>query len=111
MCISSRAQLEQIVAQKPTSLDEAGTKIETLTSSLDGYLLDFRGLTPPRSLATPFRHVLNLIRIEDRDMHNLSELANTGQWGAAGRLIRSRAWQEMLHRLGPPVAPAHIRCG
>jgi hypothetical protein len=111
MCISSRAQLEQIVAQKPTSLDDAGTRIETLTSLLDGYLLDLRGLTPPPSLATAFEHVLNVIRLEDRYMHNLDELANTGQWGAAEHLVRSRAWQDLLDQLGPPVKPADIRCG
>jgi hypothetical protein len=103
-------RLEQIVAQKPTSLDEVGNKIDTLTSLEDGYLVDLRALTPPHSVAALFQHVLTLIRIEDHGMHNLDELASTGQWAQAAQLVRSRAWHEMLNRLGPPVKPTDVRC-
>jgi hypothetical protein len=111
MCVSARAKLEQIVASKPTSLEDASNHIATLTSSLDGYVLQLRGLTPPPSLAAPFRYVLGTLRIEQRAMHDLAELAGTGQWQRAQHLIQSPRWQAMLHRLGPPVEPADIRCG
>ena len=110
ICVSARASLEQ-VSRKPTSLDDASSIIDTLTSSLDGYVLELRGLNPPPSLAAPFRHVLGNLQIERRAMHNLDELAGTGQWQRAERLIRSPGWQAMLNRVGPPVKPGDIRCG
>jgi hypothetical protein len=111
MCVSARAQLEDIVSRKPTSLEDASSVIDRLTSSLDEYVLELRGLTPPRSFAAPFRYVLANLQRERRAMHNLDELAATGQWRRAAALIRSPAWHAMLNRLGPPVKPADIRCG
>ena len=112
ICVSARAQLEQIVAQKPTSLDDSRNKIDTLTSSLDNSLTDLRALTPPPSIAAPFRHVLGYLQVEDRAMHNLAELGDTGQWRRAESLVRSRQWHNMVYRFGPPPGtPADIQCG
>jgi hypothetical protein len=111
MCVSARARLEQIVSRKPTSLPDASNLIGSLTSSLDGFVQELHGVNPPRSVAAPFRYVLGNLRVEQREMHNLDELASTGQWQAAERLIQSREWRAMLNRLGPPVKPADIRCG
>ena len=86
-CVSARAQLEQIEAEKPTSLPEAAEKIDILTSSFDRYLMELRGLTPPPSIAAPYRHALGFLQIEDRAMHSLDELGRTGQWRSAERLV------------------------
>ena len=110
-CVSARAQLEQIDAEKPTSLPEAAVKIDILTSSFDRLLMELRGLTPPASIAAAYRHVLGELQIEDRAMHNLDELGRTGQWRSAERLVRSRRWRNMVDRFGPPVKPADIQCG
>lgn len=110
-CGSARAQLEQIVAQKPTSPEDAAEMVDRLTSSLDSFIMELRGLTPPPSFAGPMQHVLGNLQMEDRAMHNLDELGVLGEWRAAERLVRSRGWQNMLNRLGPPVKPADIRCG
>jgi len=64
-CASARAQLEQIDAEKPTSLPEAAEKIDILTSSFDRFLTGLRGLTTPPSIAAPYRHVLGELQIED----------------------------------------------
>ena len=109
-CVSARAQLEQIVAQKPSSLPDAAEKIDTLTSSLDSFLADLRGLTPPASFAAAFRHVLVNMQIEDRAMHHLDELGKLEEWRRAEHLVRSRGWKNMLNRFGPPAKPADIRC-
>jgi hypothetical protein len=111
ICVSARARLEELVAAKPASLPDAASKIDTLTSSFDGYLAELRGLTPPPSIAAPFRHVLANLQLEDRAMHDLDELGKTGQWQRAEQLLHSRRWQSMLDRFGPPVRPADIRCG
>ena len=111
ICMSARGQLEQITSRKPTSLPDAASIISTLTVSLDGYLEELRGLTPPPSFAAPFRYVLGNLRREQSAMHNLDELASSGQWQRAEALIRSPGWHAMVDRLGPPVTPAGIRCG
>jgi hypothetical protein len=111
MCVSARARLEQIVSRKPTSLPDASNIITMLTSSLDGFVLELRGVIPPSRYAVPFRYVLRDLRMEQRAMHNLDELASTGQWRRAENLIQSPGWQAMLKRLGPPVKPGDIHCG
>jgi hypothetical protein len=112
ICLSTRAQLEQIVAQKPASLEDAANKIDTLTSSLDSYLAQLHALTPPRSIAVPLRHALGYLEVQDRAMHNLSELGDTGQWPLAVRLVHSRRWHNMVYRFGPPSGtPSQIQCG
>jgi hypothetical protein len=111
ICRYARAQLVEITSRKPTSLPDAASIIGTLTLSLDGYLQQLRGLTPPPYLAAPFRYVLGDLRGAQRAMHNLDELASSGQWQRAEALIRSPGWHAMLDRLGPPVKPADIRCG
>lgn len=111
ICVSARAQLEQIVAQKPASLPDASAKIDTLTSSLDSSLTELHALTPPPAIAVPFRHVLGYLQMEDRAMHNLAELGDTGQWQSAERLVHSRRWHNMAYRFGPPPGtPADIQC-
>jgi hypothetical protein len=111
ICVAARGQLEQITSERPASLPDAASKIDTLTSSLDDFLTELRGLTPPPSYRVPFRHVLGDLQAEDRAMHDLNELARLGQWQDAERLVRSRRWQDMLRRFGPPVDPADIHCG
>jgi hypothetical protein len=112
ICVAARAQLEQIVAEKPASLEDAANKIDNLTSSLDNSLTELHALTPPRSIAVPFRHVLGYLQAGDRAMHNLAELGDTGQWRLAIRLVRSRQWHNMVYRFGPPPAtPGAIQCG
>jgi hypothetical protein len=111
ICVSARARLEDITSRKPTSLPDAASIIGTLTMSLDGWLQELRGLTPPPSFAAPFRYVLDTLRREQSAMHNLDELASSGQWQRGEALIRSPGWHAMLDRLGPPVKPADIRCG
>jgi hypothetical protein len=111
MCMSARAQLEDITSRKPTSLPDAASMISTLTVSLDGWLQQLRELTPPPSIAAPYRDVLGKLRRDQRAMHNLDELASSGQWQRAEALIRSPGWQAMLHQFGPLVKPADIRCG
>jgi len=111
LCVSSRALLEQIDTIKPGSLAGLSNLITTLSSTLDSGVLEFRALTPPPSIAASVRTALGKIYREQRDLHSLDELAQTGQWAQARRLIRSREWQEMANALGPPVRAADIRCG
>jgi hypothetical protein len=111
ICVSARARLEQIVAQKPQSLTDAATTVEKLTSSLDSFVTQLRALTPPPSLAAPWQRLLGNLQIEDRALHNLDELGRLGEWSRALHLVRSRWWQHMAKRFGPPVRPSDIRCG
>jgi hypothetical protein len=110
ICVSARGRLEQILSRKPTSLPDASNIIGTLTSNLDAYMQELRGLTPPPSVAAPFRYVLGNLRSEQLAMHNLDELASTGQWARAERLVESPGWRAMANRFGPPVKPADIDC-
>jgi hypothetical protein len=110
--VSTRALLEQIDAAKPASLADVSNITTTLTSTLDSGVLEFRALTPPPAIAAPARILLRKVYREQRDMHNLDELAQTGQWPQAGRLIRSREWRAMAGAFGPPVKrAADINCG
>lgn len=112
LCVSTRALLEQIDAAKPASLADVSNIITTLTSTLDSGVLEFRALTPPPAIAVPARILLRKVYREQRDMHNLDGLAQTGQWPQAGRLIRSREWRAMAGAFGPPVKrAADINCG
>jgi hypothetical protein len=113
MCVSTRAFLEQIDATKPASLADVSNIITALTSALDSGVLEFRTLTPPPSIAAPARILLGKVYREQRDMHNLDELAGTGQWPQAQRLVRSREWRAMASAFGgPPVKrAADINCG
>jgi hypothetical protein len=112
LCVSTRALLAQIDSTKPENLADVSNIITTLTSALDAGVLEFRALTPPASIAVPARILLRKVYREQRDMHNLDELAQTGQWPQAGRLIRSREWRAMASALGPPVKrAADINCG
>lgn len=113
LCVSTRALLEQIDATKPASLDDASNIITALTSALDSGVLEFRALTPPPSVAVPARIFLGKIEREQRDMHNLDELGQTGQWPQARRFVRSREWRAMGNALGgqPVKRAADINCG
>jgi hypothetical protein len=111
ICVAARAQLEQIVAQKPQSPTEAAAAVRRLTSSLDTFLGQLRALTPPRSLAAPWQRLLGNLQIEDRALHNLDELGRLGEWNRALHLVRSRWWHHMANRFGPPIRPSDIRCG
>jgi len=110
ICVSARGRLEQILSRKPTSLPDAASAIGTLTLNLDSYVQELYGLTPPPSVAPAFRYVLGNVRGEQRAMHNLNELADTGQWQRAERLVQSPGWKAMANRFGPPVKPADINC-
>lgn len=110
MCVSARARLIEITSRQPTSLPDASNLIATLTASLDGYVQELHGVNPPPAFAAPFRIVLGYLRTEQHEMHNLNELASTGQWQRAERLVQSPAWHAMVNRFGPPVKPADIRC-
>jgi hypothetical protein len=111
ICRSLRGRLQVTTAQKPTNATEAAGLVHAVTLLLDSYVAELRGLTPPPSVAPSFRRALTILRTEDRAVHFLDELERLGQWRSAARLVRSREWQNIGKRLGPPVNPADIQCG
>jgi hypothetical protein len=109
-CESFRGRFEDLLAQKPTTPSEAAGLITSLTVLIDSDVKALRGLTPPSSVAASYRHMLNTLQTADRAVQSLNQLVRLGQWRRAARLVHSRWWQNIGKRLGPPVAPADIRC-
>jgi len=109
-CESFRERLQDILAQKPTNPSEGAGLITSLTVLIDSDVKELRGLTPPSSVAASYRRMLNTLQTADRAVQSLNQLVRLGQWRRASRLVHSRWWQNIGSRLGPPVAPADIRC-